>query len=164
MDHIDFSRKTKYIHVYTVSTRHNFLWMLAVICCFNALIQVMTNLINECLKRASNSKFKTIAFPAIGTGVLGVPPDKSAEWMFAAAAGFSESISSTSVRRVYFVVYDTNTEVLQVTIPVVMKLCLTLSLEQWIVSILIHNTRKHKNSILFKYLHFVDAVFRHLMT
>lgn len=58
------------------------------------------------LKRAKENQIRTLAFPAIGTGIAGFPMRECAEIMLEEAAKHFES--HTSVERIYFVLYDSD--------------------------------------------------------
>lgn len=57
------------------------------------------------LLRADEKKLKTIAFPAIGTGVAGFPVGKCAELMIATVLKHLKS-GKSSLEKVYFVLFD----------------------------------------------------------
>ena len=48
----------------------------------------------------------SIAFPVLGTGVLGSPVDEVARIMLQVIADFSEGNPNSSIRNVYIVVYQ----------------------------------------------------------
>ena len=56
------------------------------------------------LRLAAERNLKTIAFPAIGTGVSGFPMDQCAEVMLREAAAFLKK--ETSLETVYFILFD----------------------------------------------------------
>ena len=56
------------------------------------------------LRLAAERKLKSIAFPAIGTGVSGFPIDECAQIMLAEAAGHLKG--DTSLETIYFVLFD----------------------------------------------------------
>jgi O-acetyl-ADP-ribose deacetylase (regulator of RNase III) len=56
------------------------------------------------LRIAAERGLKTIAFPAIGTGIAGFPMQECAEIMLEEAARHLES--ATSLERIYFVLFD----------------------------------------------------------
>ena len=56
------------------------------------------------LRIANQNKLKTIAFPAVGTGIAGFPMQECAEIMLAEAVKHLQG--PTSVERVYFVLFD----------------------------------------------------------
>jgi O-acetyl-ADP-ribose deacetylase len=58
----------------------------------------------HCLRLACEHKFKTIAFPAIGTGVSGFPMEDCAQIMLQEAAQHLRG--TTSIETVYFVLFD----------------------------------------------------------
>jgi O-acetyl-ADP-ribose deacetylase len=60
------------------------------------------------LRLAAERGLKTIAFPAIGTGVSGFPVEQCAEIMLREAAEHLDG--ETSIETVYFVLFDANTQ------------------------------------------------------
>jgi O-acetyl-ADP-ribose deacetylase (regulator of RNase III) len=56
------------------------------------------------LRLASERKLKTIAFPAIGTGIAGFPLAECAEIMLRLAAAHLQA--ETSIQKIYFVLFD----------------------------------------------------------
>lgn len=66
------------------------------------------------LTKASKKNFNTVAFPALGTGNLKAPADKVASLMFQESAAFLESNPNSSIRKIYFVVYDKDLPTLKV--------------------------------------------------
>jgi O-acetyl-ADP-ribose deacetylase len=56
------------------------------------------------LKIASDKKLKTIAFPAVGTGIAGFPMRECAEIMLEEAA--KHLSGATSLEKIYFVLFD----------------------------------------------------------
>lgn len=56
------------------------------------------------LRLAAERKLKTIAFPAVGTGVSGFPMEECAEIMMGEAAAHLSS--TTSLKKIYFVLFD----------------------------------------------------------
>lgn len=56
------------------------------------------------LERAEEKTFKSIAFPAIGTGIAGFPMDECARIMLGETLEHLKS--RTSLERIYFVLYD----------------------------------------------------------
>src|ERR1700729_398338 len=56
------------------------------------------------LKIAADKKLKTIAFPAVGTGIAGFPMRECAEIMTEEAA--KHLSGSTSIEKIYFVLFD----------------------------------------------------------
>ena len=67
---------------------------------------MLRTIIKNCLKKCNSSEKKSIAFPAIGTGILGFPRDKAAEIFFEETKEFGQRISNCSVKEVIFVVYN----------------------------------------------------------
>jgi O-acetyl-ADP-ribose deacetylase len=56
------------------------------------------------LRLAAERKLKSIAFPAVGTGISGFPADECAQIMLAEAAKHLNG--ETSIEKVYFVLFD----------------------------------------------------------
>jgi len=56
------------------------------------------------LRIAAQKSLKTIAFPAVGTGIAGFPMEECAEVMLAEAADHLKR--GTSLEKIYFVLYD----------------------------------------------------------
>lgn len=59
------------------------------------------------LKRAAEKRLKTVAFPAVGTGIAGFPVRECAEIMLGEVVNHLRG--ETSVEKVYFVLYDNDT-------------------------------------------------------
>ena len=57
-----------------------------------------------CLRLAEDKKLKTIAFPAVGTGIAGFPIDECADIMIDEVARHLQG--PTSIEKVYFVLFD----------------------------------------------------------
>ena len=60
----------------------------------------------ESLQFASNRRFTSIGFPAMGTGNLHFPRDIVAESMFSTVIEFSKANPNTSLKDVRFILYD----------------------------------------------------------
>ena len=58
------------------------------------------------LIQARDLKVGSIAFPALGTGVGGFPPDEAADAMISECASFIEGGSATSLKRILFVLFS----------------------------------------------------------
>ncbi|XP_078259602.1 protein mono-ADP-ribosyltransferase PARP14-like isoform X2 [Rhinoraja longicauda] len=67
--------------------------------------KVLKNLIKDCLTNTEGSNLDSIAFPAIGTGMLCFPKDVVASIMFKAVLKFSTARRSAHLKTVYFVVH-----------------------------------------------------------
>lgn len=76
--------------------------------------QVLQNILKACLQEAHNQNMATIAFPAIGTGNLGYPRDVVAEEMYQAIIDFAKENSNSCVNTVFIVVFEEDSETLQV--------------------------------------------------
>jgi O-acetyl-ADP-ribose deacetylase (regulator of RNase III) len=66
---------------------------------------ILTSCYRECLKLASSHNLKSIAFPAISTGIYGYPPDLATGIAVAAVAGFIRD-EDCRIEEVRFVLYD----------------------------------------------------------
>jgi O-acetyl-ADP-ribose deacetylase (regulator of RNase III) len=65
----------------------------------------LRNVVKNSLQRADEKRVRTIAFPAIGTGVGGFPADECAEIMIDTVSKHLRN-EKTSIERVYFVLFD----------------------------------------------------------
>lgn len=70
-------------------------------------------MVRKCLDKASEKKNSSIAFPAIGTGNLGLQRDEVAQTMINAAVEFGRS-SKARKMIIYFVIFPKDTETLMV--------------------------------------------------
>jgi O-acetyl-ADP-ribose deacetylase (regulator of RNase III) len=52
----------------------------------------------RCLKEAEERKLSSIAFPALGTGILGYPPCLTAKTMFDAVEEYQKTLSPLTLR------------------------------------------------------------------
>ncbi|XP_060603250.1 uncharacterized protein LOC132756248 isoform X2 [Ruditapes philippinarum] len=77
-------------------------------------IESIRTLVTRCLEQASEMKYKTIAFPAIGTGVLRYPIDLVAAAMFESVERFKSVYMDTSLTTVLFVIYPANITVMEI--------------------------------------------------
>jgi poly [ADP-ribose] polymerase 10/14/15 len=68
----------------------------------------------KCLEEAQQNDYQSIAFPAFGTGNLGFPRNVVAKEMFKAVEYFQKDCSKTSVKDVRFIVYQMDSQTLQV--------------------------------------------------
>ncbi|XP_041856795.1 protein mono-ADP-ribosyltransferase PARP9 isoform X3 [Melanotaenia boesemani] len=68
--------------------------------------QILVDSVADCLYRASKSGYKSIAFPAIGTGNLNFRKDEVASMMFNAVADFSSK--NPAKMEVYFVIFPSD--------------------------------------------------------
>jgi O-acetyl-ADP-ribose deacetylase len=66
---------------------------------------ILASCYTECLKLASAHNIRSIAFPAISTGIYGYPAEPAAQIAVAAVAGFVSN-ESTPIEEVHFVLYD----------------------------------------------------------
>lgn len=69
--------------------------------------QLLTNCYNSSLKLAVNNQIKTIAFPAISTGVYGFPLERATQIAIKTTVDFL--ISDGSIKKVIFVCFDEET-------------------------------------------------------
>lgn len=68
----------------------------------------------KCISLADERKFKTLAFPAIGTGHLQIPPDVVGSCVKKVVEEYSMSHPLTSVEEIIFVMYEMDIGILQV--------------------------------------------------
>lgn len=68
----------------------------------------------KCISLADDRKFKTLAFPAIGTGHLQIPPDVVGSCIKRMVEEYSMSHPHTSVEEIIFVIYEMDIGILQV--------------------------------------------------
>lgn len=68
----------------------------------------------KCISLADDRKFKTLAFPAIGTGHLQIPPDVVASCIKKEVGEYSKAHPHTSVEEIVFVIYEMDIGILQV--------------------------------------------------
>lgn len=71
--------------------------------------ELLANAYRNSLLLADKHKLKTIAFPAISTGIYGFPLDKATQIALKTVQEFSKI--ATSIREVRFIVFDENMEV-----------------------------------------------------
>jgi O-acetyl-ADP-ribose deacetylase (regulator of RNase III) len=69
--------------------------------------QLLTNCYNNSLKLAVDNQIKTIAFPAISTGVYGFPLERATQIAIKTTANFL--ISDESIKKVIFICFDKKT-------------------------------------------------------
>ena len=79
------------------------------------VLQSLYRFVTKCLDKASKLKCSSIAFPVIGTGRLGYPPDLVASRMFRAVSDFKKKQKKTALTDVGFVVYPEDEEALLVS-------------------------------------------------
>jgi len=78
-------------------------------------MQTLRQILKEVFRRADAGAYTSIAFPAVGTGVLRIPRALVAKWMYDEAEEFSQKNPNTSLRDVRFVVYDKDVQTVAVT-------------------------------------------------
>lgn len=78
--------------------------------------QVLRRFVENCLSLADDRKFKTLAFPAIGTGRLQIPPDVVASCVKEVVEKYSSSHPQTSVEKLIFVIHEADTANFQVNL------------------------------------------------
>ncbi|XP_050399367.1 protein mono-ADP-ribosyltransferase PARP14 [Patella vulgata] len=76
-------------------------------------LQVLEGSIEKCLHQAVKDKLKNIAFPAIGSGILGYPHDKVAAKLFETVHKFGEENPDTTLTDVIFVMYHKDEKVIK---------------------------------------------------
>lgn len=67
--------------------------------------EIIRNATLNSLRRAEELKLKSIAFPALATGVAGFPVDECAEVMIGAALGYATANPESSIELVVFVLF-----------------------------------------------------------
>lgn len=67
--------------------------------------EFLRNVVKNSLQRADEKRVRTIAFPAVGTGVGGFPADECAEIMIDTVSQHLRD-EETTIERVYFVLFD----------------------------------------------------------
>ena len=72
----------------------------------HSCFQVLRSIIKKCLKECNSRGKQSIAFPAIGTGVLGFPHAQAAKIFFEEAKQFGKRISNCSIKEISFVVFN----------------------------------------------------------
>ncbi|XP_060577021.1 protein mono-ADP-ribosyltransferase PARP14-like isoform X2 [Ruditapes philippinarum] len=65
----------------------------------------LETLLKKCIKCASDNNCESIAFPALGTGLLKYPADKVAHWTLQYVEDFSNSTPNTSLKYVNIIVF-----------------------------------------------------------
>ena len=66
----------------------------------------MDGMIAELMTECDRLKASSVAFPALGTGVLGFPPDVAARIMVQGTHQYLQQRSVTSVKKVIFVIFQ----------------------------------------------------------
>eukprot|EP00118_Oscarella_pearsei_P023262 m.275493 g.275493 ORF g.275493 m.275493 type:complete len:1563 (+) comp40601_c0_seq2:2453-7141(+) len=66
----------------------------------------LASVINKCLKKASELKLSSVAFPAIGTGGIGMADKEAADALFAGIEKFLSKDRKSSLQTVVVIVYD----------------------------------------------------------
>eukprot|EP00062_Callorhinchus_milii_P015765 gi/632966462/ref/XP_007899428.1/ PREDICTED: poly [ADP-ribose] polymerase 14-like [Callorhinchus milii] len=74
---------------------------------------VLETIIQKCLENAHKSQYKSISFPAIGTGNLSFPKDLVAQTFLEEIKKFSKANSSSSLNEVNLVIYEKDLECYQ---------------------------------------------------
>jgi len=78
------------------------------------LFQMLFDLVTKCLVEADKNGMKSIAFPALGTGVLAFPCDIVASTMYRAANTYLQGKTDSGITKVYFVIWKDDTAALKV--------------------------------------------------
>lgn len=73
--------------------------------------QSVSKYVFECLKKAHDSDYDSIAFPALGTGKLGYKKHKVAAAMFDAVERFAREHQDSCLTDVSFIIYPSDTSV-----------------------------------------------------
>ncbi|CAH1784890.1 unnamed protein product [Owenia fusiformis] len=76
--------------------------------------KIISKLIQNALSRTATKQHSSIAFPALGSGNLGVPKPMVAKWMYREVMDFAKTDGEgSSIQNVTFVVYDKDMETIQ---------------------------------------------------
>ena len=67
---------------------------------------MLRSILENCLNKCNSSRKKSIAFPAIGTGILGFPHNVAAKIFFEETKEFEKRISNCNIKEVSFVLYN----------------------------------------------------------
>ncbi|KAH3755856.1 hypothetical protein DPMN_190555 [Dreissena polymorpha] len=67
---------------------------------------VLFQFVSKCLQKAADNKFRSISFPALGTGALGYPSNQVADIMFDAVERFFKDTPKNSLESIYFVLWS----------------------------------------------------------
>ncbi|XP_061170810.1 protein mono-ADP-ribosyltransferase PARP14-like [Saccostrea echinata] len=73
----------------------------------------LTDFVKECLRIADTNQMSSIAFPALGTGRLGYPPELAAKTMFKCCREFHSKNRDSSLKEIFFVIYHKDAEILE---------------------------------------------------
>ena len=76
-------------------------------------LQSLKKIVNKCLQEADQRKMTSIAFAAIGTGVLNFPKDQVADLYFNEVISYDQKNPKTSLRDVRFVLFHKDTSTIQ---------------------------------------------------
>ena len=76
----------------------------------------MANFVHRCLELADKRGMTSLAFPALGTGVLGFPADIVARLLFETIQDYEYVNPDTGIRSVLLVVYYDDTPTVQVNL------------------------------------------------
>ena len=74
----------------------------------------MAIFVKRCLELADKHGMVSVAFPALGTGVLGFPPDFVASLLFETIQDYESYNPETGIRSVLLVVYQDDIQTVQV--------------------------------------------------
>ena len=72
-------------------------------------VQHLEDYFKTCLLTAHNNNMRSIAFPSIGTGSMGISADYVANMMYSETKSFSTQNPNTSLTNINFVVFDDKT-------------------------------------------------------
>nr|KAG5694462.1 hypothetical protein BaRGS_014193 [Batillaria attramentaria] len=78
-------------------------------------VKLIEEVTKKCLTKANKKQYTSIAFPALGTGLLAYPCDVVAETIFRVVKQFGRDVPSTTVREVRIVIYYTDMQIFQTT-------------------------------------------------
>ncbi|XP_027008334.2 protein mono-ADP-ribosyltransferase PARP9 [Tachysurus fulvidraco] len=73
---------------------------------------ILHNALKECLRKATTDGYKSISFPALGTGNLGLPKDKVSQFMTRSVMEFAKTYTGKKMQ-IFFVIFPKDTETLK---------------------------------------------------
>jgi poly [ADP-ribose] polymerase 10/14/15 len=79
-------------------------------------VQKLTTVVTKCLTEANSRGFKSLVFPALGTGNLKYPQEETATVMLQAIDCFQLDNPSTSLKDIKIVIHKQDSKTLQVKI------------------------------------------------
>lgn len=75
---------------------------------------MLEKFVKECLNQAIQNNLKSIAFPALGCGILNMPPVRVAQKMFQVFRQFEQDHPNSSLTEIDIVIIPTDTQIFKV--------------------------------------------------